>query len=361
MQKYTTSTNGLLAGWVGTGTYLTATTSSVRVINTWTISKGELSELSVQAIFSTSTVYPRYLLQSGYLPPGLTLYRDGTIGGRAEPVYYSNNSRWRFKATIVDTNNVTIIDPGTFDIIVTNTTSTRDYNSLVCKPLLTQLKRKEFSEFINNTDIFIPSMIYRKFDPNFGVQKELKLVISYELLPATQDTFFNTIQLSSILLSIGSISAAISKNKNGDITSEVIYLNVIDKNALNSTVSVPSSIQINGITYSPISLITIRKIAQNNRTSERIRHPNWTTTIQPDTDIIPSYSYSIPLCFTLPGKSATILRKIEESGFKFNTINYDIDRLIIESAYPSVFDDYIVPTGEIIKTYIPLGKNSKLA
>ena len=74
-----------------------------------------------------------------------------------------------------------------------------------------------------------------------------------------------------------------------------------------------------------------------------------------------TYSYSIPLCFTLPGKSATILRKIEESGFKFNTINYDIDRLIIESAYPSVFDDYIVPTGEIIKTYIPLGKNSKLA
>ena len=361
MQKYTTSTNGLLAGWVGTGTYLTATTSSVRVINTWTISKGELSELSVQAIFSTSAVYPRYLLQSGSLPPGLTLYRDGTIGGRAEPVYYSNNTRWRFTATIVDTNNVTIIDPGTFDIIVTNTTSTRDYTSLVCKPLLTQLKRKEFSEFINNTDIFIPSMIYRKFDPNFGVQKELKLVISYELLLATQDTFFNTIQLSSILLSIGSISAAISKNKNGDITSEVIYLNVIDKNALNSTVSVPSSIQINGITYSPISLITIRKIAQNNRRSERIRQPNWTTTIQPDTDIIPSYSYSIPLCFTLPGKSATILRKIEESGFKFNTINYDIDRLIIESAYPSVFDDYIVPPGEIIKTYIPLDKNLKLA
>lgn len=364
MQKYTTSTNGLLAGWVGTGTYLTATTSSVRVINTWTMSKGELSELSVQAIFSTSTVYPRYLMQQGVLPAGLTLYRDGTIGGRVEPVYYSDNLRFRIVVTIVDTNNVTIIDPGTFDIIVTNTTSTLDYTSLVCKPLLTQLKRREFSEFINNTDIFIPSMIYRKFDPNFGVQKELKLVVSYELLLATQNAFFNTRQLPSIniSLSIGSIGTAISKNKNGDITSEVIYLNVIDKNALNSVVSAPSSIQINGITYSPISLITIRRTVQNNRRSERIRQPNWTTTIQPDTDTVPSYPYSIPLCFTLPGKSATILRKIEESGFKFNTINYDIDRLIIETAYAaSGISDAFLPPGEIMKGYIPLLKNLKLA
>lgn len=352
MQKYTTSTNGLLAGWIGTGTYLSVTTSSVGVINTWTIAKGELSELAIKAVFSTSTVYTRYLLQSGALPPGLTLYRDGTIGGRSELGADPDNTRYRFTATIVDTNNITIINPGTFDIILTDTTSTGNYTSLFCKPLLSQQKRREFSDFINNPDIFIPSMIYRKFDPNFGVQKELKLVIFYELIKTLYELYFNgsvVLYKGKVSLYVGGIGTAISKNKNGDITSEVIYLNLIDKHTLNNRVSVPSIIQINGITYNPPSIINIRAtLPGGTRISNR--QPNWTKTIQPGGAVTPQYAYAIPLCFTLPGKSATILRKIEESGFKFNTINYDIDRFIIESVY-----------NEVGNKYVALPRDSKLA
>jgi hypothetical protein len=343
MQKYTTSTNGLLAGWVGTGTYLTATTSSVSVINTWTIAKGELSELAIQATFSTSTVYPRYLLQEGVLPPGLTLYRDGTIGGRSELGIDPDNTRYRFTATIVDSNNVTIINPGTFDIIVTNTTSTGNNTSLFCKPMLSQQKRREFSDFINNPDIFIPSMIYRKFDPNFGVQKELKLVIFYELIKTLYELYFNgTVGLAraNLSLSVGGISSAISKNKYGDITSEIIYLNIIDKHTLNSRVTTPSIIKINGITYNPPSIINIRTILPGG-SRVTIRQPNWSKTLQPEESVTLEYAYVIPLCFTLPKKSATILRKIEESGFKFNTIDYDIDRFIIESVLNELGNKYV--------------------
>ena len=352
MQKYTTSTNGLLAGWIGTGTFLSVTTSSVNVVNTWTIEKGELSELAIQATFSTSTVYPRYLLHSGALPPGLTLYRDGTIGGRIEAGAGANNTRYRFTATIVDTNNVTIINPGTFDIILTSTTATSDHTTLFCKPLLSQQKRREFSDFINNPDIFIPSMIYRKFDPNFGVQKELKLVIFYELVKTLYELYFNgsvVLAKAKVSLSVGSVSTAISKNKDGDITSEVIYLNLIDRHTLNNMESMPTVIQINGITYNPPSIINIRTILPGgSRVS--VRQPNWTKTIQPGESVTPQYAYAIPLCFTLPGKSATILRKIEESGFKFNTINYDIDRFIIESVF-----------NEVGNKYVALSRDSKLA
>jgi hypothetical protein len=353
MQKYTTSTNGLLAGWAGTGTYLTGAIGPVGVINTWTLAKGELSEIAIQATFSTSTVYPRYLLQAGStLPPGLTLYRDGTIGGRIEQSYGANNTRYRFTATVVDSNNNTIVNPGTFDIILINTTATNDHTTLFCKPLLSQQKRREFNDFINNSDIFIPNMIYRKFDPNFGVQKELKLVIFYELTKSVYEFYFNgiiPISKAKLSLSIGSINTAISKNSNGDITSEVIYLNVIDKHTLNSRVSVPAVIQINGITYTPPSIINIRSILPGGNRAT-IRQPAWSKTIQPDTSTAPEYAYAIPLCFTLPGKSATILRKIEESGFKFNNINYEIDRFIIESVF-----------NEVGNKYVALPRDSKLA
>jgi len=49
-----------------------------------TIVPGEISELYVKGRFSTSTLYTSYSIVNGSLPSGLTLYRDGTIGGRVD-------------------------------------------------------------------------------------------------------------------------------------------------------------------------------------------------------------------------------------------------------------------------------------
>jgi hypothetical protein len=50
---------------------------------------------------------------------------------------------------------------------------------------------------------------------------------------------------------------------------------------------------------------------------------------------------AVPLCFTLPGQSATILLNIKNNGFNFNQINYEIDRYIIDSVTGYGNDKYL--------------------
>jgi len=365
MSNYTTSTGGILAGWI-----TTSTSAGTGYINSFTIAVGAISELSVQAIFSTSTVYPNYKLLagltagyglSGYtavgdvfpkLPDGLKFYRDGTIGGRAEwRTDFTNTSTTEFFVSVFDQNNNKIIGPGKFSISIYKTTSSQ-YTTLFAKPFLTQQKRQEFNKFINDTNIFIPSAIYRKFDPNFGIQKELKLYIEHGLRKLNFTNYSNIASptRAGMSLNIGNIKTAIAKNSAGVITYELIYLEVIDKHSINSRVGIPSTIKINGVTYYPPSILNIRAAIAGATDKTPVREPTWSNTIQPNESIPPEYNYSIPLCFTLPGKSAIILRKIQESGFKFNTIKYDIDKFIVETTFDNPGNKYIA-----------LSRDSKLA
>ena len=386
MSIYTTSTGGVLAGWVKTDysprrTFINYLGEAVEVYtNTLTIAVGEISELSVQAIFSTSTVYPNYkIITNGALvnrwtttatvttiveegpppittstivtyittatglPAGLTFYRDGTIGGRPEYSFnFTNTETTTFYVNIVDQNNNLVLDTAAFDLVLSKTTSTQ-FTTLFAKPLLTQQKRQEFKNFINNTDIFIPSLIYRKFDPNFGVQKELKLFIEYGLRKFNLSTYSASSNptRTKLSLNIGNIKTAIAKNAAGVITYELIYLEVIDKHSVNTRLGVPTTIRINGVTYYPPSILNIRAAIAGATDKSPVREPRWTNTIQPDDSIPPEYNYSIPLCFTLPGKSEIIFRKIQENGFKFNTIKYDVDRFIVESTFDYANNKYI--------------------
>jgi hypothetical protein len=50
---------------------------------------------------------------------------------------------------------------------------------------------------------------------------------------------------------------------------------------------------------------------------------------------------AVPLCFTLPGQSSTILLNIKNNGFDFSQINYEIDRYIIDSVTGYGNDKYL--------------------
>jgi hypothetical protein len=302
-----------------------------------------------------------YRAQASGLPRGLTLYRDGTIGGRIE--YNSvagNNKQFGIGITVVDNHNNTILGPGYFIINAYKSTGIQ-YTTLFTKPLLTQQKRQEFKNFINNTDIFIPDLIYRKFDPNFGVQKELKLYIEYGLRKfnyAVYSSVSNPTR-TKLSLNIGNIKTAIAKNAKGETTYEMIYLEVIDKHSINSREGLPTTISFNGITYYPPSILNVRAAISGVTDKSTVREPSWTSTVQsPLESVYLEYNYVIPLCFTLPGKSVTIFRKIQENGFKFNTIKYDIDRFIVEETFdsPDSFDPI-----NFGNKYIALPKDSKLA
>jgi hypothetical protein len=55
-----------------------------------------------------------------------------------------------------------------------------------------------------------------------------------------------------------------------------------------------------------------------------------------------SYMRVVPLCYTLPNKSKIIANKIKASNFKFNTVDFEIDRLMIQQSLDNNADKYLL-------------------
>ena len=317
-----------------------------------TLVPGEISELYVKGNFSTSTVYTNYSLVSGSLPNGLNLNRDGTISGNAQNISSATTgiSTSNFTIAITDTNNNNLLN-GEFSITI-NQTNSSTYTAFYAKPFLPLTKRNEFLNFIRNEEIFIPSLLYRPIDPNFAKQEELKLVIDFGV---EQDFLTNyatyiTTNFYRRKLSLGELKTVVAKNSDGTVRHELIYVDVIDKHVNSDKISVPLEINFNDITYYPPSIPNMRARLAEYVSLTTVRNPSFTNTVQEGESIKSGYISFVPLCFTLPGKSATIIRKINESGFKFNTIDFEIDRIIVENSLEQEGAKYLL-----------LNRSSKLA
>lgn len=318
-----------------------------------TLVTGEISELYVKGNFPTSTVSTTYKISSGTLPSGLILNRDGTISGRAnriDTILNTATSTSSFVIAITDSNN-NQVRSGTFSITVKQTDST-EYTEIYCKPFLVQSKRSEFTEFIRNEKIFIPNMLYRPLDSNFGKQEEIKLVIDFGVKKETLATYANAISTNFYKrnIALGELKTAVARNVDGTIKHEIIYVDIIDKHTNSSRISAPKEITFNGTTYYPPSILNMRYRINENSTVTNIRNPSFTNTVQLGNSTVSGYIPFVPICCTLPGKGVTIIRKINESNFKFNTFNFEIDRIIIQNS--------LNQTGA---KYLLLNRNSKLA
>ena len=299
-----------------------------------TLVPGEISELYVKGQFSTSTVYTTYSLISGSLPNGLTLNRDGTISGRVNvnTAVTTATSTSSFIVSVNDTNNNNLLN-GAFSINLRQTSSST-YTEIYAKPFLKQNKRTEFLEFIRNEEIFIPDLLYRPVDPNFSKQEELKLVIDFGVERLSTTGYANLMQTNfeRRRISLGGLKTAVARNSDGTVRHEIIYVEVIDKHVNSDRISVPREITFNENTYHPSSIPNMREKLATGAKFTTVRNPSFTNFLQDGELVKPGYIAFVPLCFTLPGKSATIIRKINESGFKFNTFDFEIDRVIVQNA-----------------------------
>lgn len=294
---------------------------------------GENSELYVQAnIISTATFKLEYQVSSGSLPSGLTLNRDGSISGfvptNTSTVF--STSTYNFGVSAVDTYKNSLLE-GSFSVTVTQSTNT-DYTSVFCKPLLHPNKRDSYKNFITDETIFIPGLIYRPIDPNFGVQLTPRMVISYgtkKLTLSDYKAIFDQ-NFSRRKFQFGEIKVAIAKDTSGATLHEIIYVDILDRYVNASKESVPASIEYNGITYYPPSVDNMRSRLTSQTQTTNSLNPRFTKTVQTGEFVESGYVKFVPLCFTLPGKSKTILRKITNSGFKFNLLDFEIDRIYVE-------------------------------
>lgn len=297
------------------------------------IATNETSELYIKAELSPPSFPISYNYKSGGLPPGLTLERDGTIKGIPQQ-YLSTptSSTYTFSAEVIDSTGYSFSEKE-FTISVLNTFTA--YTSVYFKPYLSLEKRKEYSDFVYNKNIFIPEFIYRPFDSNFGIQKELNLILHFGIQIVQIPEYVSVLQqnFSKRKVRLGELKTATAK-LNGNSLYDLIYVDIQDDLDSISIVNSSTSFLFNGEIYYPATINNMRKrfIDNNNiRTTENL-NPKFLKTPQGSASLELGYIPFIPICYCIPGKSQIILKKIKEYNFKFNKINFELDRLLIKDS-----------------------------
>ena len=69
--------------------------------------------------------------------------------------------------------------------------------------------------------------------------------------------------------------------------------------------------------------------------------PLWMSSTQIVTGTALGYTKAVPIAYAKPGSGAQILENITDSGFDFKTIEFDVDRLVIDSVEGQFGDKYI--------------------
>jgi hypothetical protein len=340
--------------------YLTWNTTS----SLGTILIGKISDLYIKAISVNSISNVNYMQTYGNLPDGITLGIDGSLIGR--PL---TTGTYSFTANAVAIGNQSITRIFSLNVQSTST----QYNQIYARPFLNLKSRNYYTTFISDDSIFDPKLIYRFFDPNFGLQNEIKLYLEFALQDVPITKYINALKKNFYRkkLYFGGVKFASANSNTGEPIYDLVYVDIKDPMNNQQDVSVSreisqkfargftfSGISGNNITintpvfdnvkYYPSSIDNIRRnletiILDDGRTIgiDNTQFPKFMKKTYSSGFEVISYIKYVPLCYALPGKGPSIVNKIKFSNFDFSSINFEIDRLIIQSNLSSTSTKYM--------------------
>lgn len=402
-----------------------------------------VSNLNVSATSTVANAVVIYNLIGGKLPSGLTLNKDGEIVGKVnqfyDPVSGTLGITRFFECnprdpgtneclidstkifTTFDDNKTTFDKQYTFKIeardqydysattktftLTVDTPNLIRYSNIRGRPFLKTNQRDIWKSFINDSNIFTPSSIYRTNDIYFGIQTELSMLVYAGIETKEAATYVSAVGLNHkkkrfAFGQVKSATAYVSGTKNA--VYEVVYLEMKDLSEPNGKY-LPSKIAVNGLesdiittdnsldfwsrsinvlnsgapdsvrpdpvisvdstgyavsnsqqnTFYPNSITNWRKRIKNWKadpnnvnsegfSTERNYLPLWMRSIQPGTSQELGFVLAVPICYCKVGTSADIILNIQQSKFDFKTLDYTIDRYIIDAVEEQASDKYIV-------------------
>jgi hypothetical protein len=368
-----------------------------------TLSPNQTSTLQVNADTILTNADVRYSFVSGVLPPGIILSGGGELIGKINQ--FETTPGAADGLTTVDLTdyglNSFILDGGTttidrqfrftvqardyyqqsavekdFRIAVTADTLTQ-YSNIYLQPLLPKIKRQYYYDFITDNTIFPDSLLYRGNDPAFGTQNEIRLLLQYgiETLKIEQYVPALVRNFHKKTFRFGDVKIATASDSSNNLIYDIVYVDIID-DAEGKNGSVNSAINITNANKNitvdtdqfkaSTNIITIdqliRKFLYPNSVTnmqQRLKEiipagdsviininekfiPLWMSSTQTTTGTALGYTKAVPIAYAKPGFGATILENIQESGFDFKNIEFEVDRLIIDSVEGEAGDKYIV-------------------
>ena len=209
-----------------------------------------VSTFYVNALTSVTDSSLLYTLSSGRLPPGLSLNFDGEIVGKVVQFATATSAG----LSTIDNNQFTL-DGGTttidrkfiftvqardrfgfssttrtFNIIVKDPDNLT-YSNLYVKPLFKETQRQIYKNFIGDSNIFTPNSIYRPNDAQFGLQKDVKMLVyaGIETKEIKEYVAVSRKNHKRKRFNFGSLKTAEAKNSGSNtVLYEVIYVEVKD-------------------------------------------------------------------------------------------------------------------------------------
>ena len=326
--------------------------SSINFVSTGslgTLTSGQISELSVNAINNGTNYAIEYEIVQGSLPPGVTFNSDGTIEGKVinfGQTYFdftntnhttfdknitSIDKNWNFTVRASDAYRLSSVEQQ-FSISVYQNTSI-EYTRIYVKPFLSKEKRTSYKDFITDPMIFDLGLLYRPNDPEFGSQQQIKMIIETGIQKTNLDDY--ALAMNSYFYRkqfyFGDVKSIKAQDSNGKYVYDLIYVEIVD-NQMNGNYSSTGSVSVGNMQYQleTISLSNQTIISVNDRLQ-----PRFMTTLHSDTGIPIGFIKAVPICYTIPGGSVKILSRIYNAisigKFNFNQYNFDTDRIIIET------------------------------
>jgi hypothetical protein len=314
--------------------------------NLGSIYTGIDSDLYVKARQLVSGYTIKYDVVSGDLPPGLDLARDGTLCGQ---VNYGSTGTYTFTVSAGDVYGLSSIQRE-FSVTAVQITST-EYTKIYMKPFFTMDKRQTWSEFISNTFTFDPSLIYRYYDSNFGVQHELRVNLEFGIERLDLEYYVGALRENFYRrrFNFGAVKKAVAQDVSGNNIYEIIYLDVVEDNVDALGQSAVPTFYANNDIYYPSSIDNMRRqlrlipLEDNTYIKTRVdNQPRFMSTPQDDDYKPVGYMRVIPLCYALPGQGDKIISRIKLSNFNFGLLDFEVDRIIVENSADNNSAKYLI-------------------
>ena len=305
----------------------------------------------------------QYRLVSGSnsrLPQGLQLLPSGNIAGRVSFDTFALDGG----TTVFDVGLNTVAQPTTFDLVAEFTVNAyslnglisvektfsistvrryqQPYDNLYIQAMPPQNDRDLLTKLLQDPTIFVPDLLYRNDDPNFGVSTRAIYNHAYGLTAATLDSYVNSLSLNHYWknLVLGEIKTARALDDAGNVLYEVVYSEVIDNLVNNQGISVgkkvtlPYSITVENspveVVY-PNSLQDMREqvIDVVGQVSNVL--PRWMLSRQADGSVL-GFTPAWVIAYTKPGASGQIAYNIQTQFVsQLNLIDFIVDRYELDN------------------------------
>lgn len=366
-------------------TYFTLTIiNDLRFLVTWqtdadlgTLSTGAISEKAVVAMNPLGRALI-YTLDSGKLPQGLNLLSDGLIVGRSSfeltsfdggDLTFDKHVRhlgsmdtettvdrdYTFTVKATDANEE-LLSYKTFTIHMWPS-SFGPYESLYLRALPTVTDRDTLDSIVKNSDVLPAESLYRNSDPNFGLARDLRMLLLSGITAADPEDYIIAMATNHYrkALRLGDYKWATALDDDGNATYDVVYLDVIDDLSISNSITAPQSIDLSGklehpvyvdntqldvdnnlstidgygdVVVYPNSILNMRSVIKSKiglATKEPL--PRWMTSKQAD-GRIPGWTPAVVIAYVLPGEGAKVVFNLNRLDIDIKEINFETDRYV---------------------------------